>query len=86
MKIQLHHRLRKICKGLSYSFTYLGKFNQEVIENQIDTKIQFNPTSTPLIKLGEDFIKDLLRLKEQRPIQFGDLYGKKTNNNKILTT
>ena len=86
MKIQLHHRLRKICKGLSYTFTYLGKFNQESIENQIDMKIQFNPTSTPLLKIGEDFIKDLLRLKEQRPIQFGELYGKKTNNNKILTT
>jgi hypothetical protein len=85
MKIQLHHRLRKICKGLSYSFTYIGKFNQEIIENQIDTTIKFNPSSTPLLKMGDDFIQDLMRLKEQRPIQFGELFGKKNSRNKILT-
>jgi hypothetical protein len=80
MNIQLKYRLRKISKSLTYTFEYLGQYDTKKIQDSIKIGVSVNYESTPIMKLGDEIRDEIYKIKEQRPITFGDKYNKKTTN------
>lgn len=79
MDTQLKYRLKKISRHLEYKFEYLGLYDIKTIENSIKLGVSVFYGSQPLIKLGDEIIREINKIKEQRPIVFGEKYNKKNN-------
>lgn len=77
MNLQLKCRLKKISKHLNFTFEYLGVYNLDTIKDSLKIGVSVNCESTPVIKLGEDVLNEIYKIREQRPIPFGI----KINNN-----
>jgi len=80
MNSQLKFRLKKISRHLDYKFEYLGLYDIKKIENSIKLGVSVFYNSQSVMKLGEDIINEINKIKEQRPIVFGDKYNKKNTN------
>jgi hypothetical protein len=77
MNLQLKCRLKKISKHLNFTFEYLGIYNLDTIKGSLKIGVSVNCKSTPVIKLGEDVLNEIYKIRDQRPIPFGI----KINNN-----
>lgn len=80
MNLQLKYRLKKINKHFTYTFDYLGQYDIKKIQESIKIGVNVNYESTPMIKLGEGILDEIYKIKDQRPITFGDKYNKKSTN------
>lgn len=80
MNTQLKYRLKKISRYLEYKFEYLGLYDIKTIENSIKLGVSIFYGSQPLMKLGDEIISEINKIKEQRPIVFGEKYNKKNTN------
>ncbi len=86
MNTQLKYRLKKINRHLEYKFEYLGLYDIKTIENSIKLGVSVFYGSQPLMKLGDEIISEINKIKEQRPIVFGEKYNKKNTNKLELQT
>ncbi len=87
LNIQLKYRLRKISRLFDYKLEYLGVYNLDKIINSINLDINVDFDSIPMSKLGEDVKLDIIKMKEQKPIIFGNKYNNiKTEKIQILTS
>lgn len=80
MDTQMKYRLKKVSRHLQYKFEYLGIYNLEKILKSIELGISVDFSSTPMLKLGEDIKEEIIKMKEQKPIIFGEKYNKKSVN------
>jgi len=80
LELQLKHRLKKISRQFQFKFEYLGIYDLDTILKSIELDISVDFDSTPMLKLGEEVRQDIIRMKDQRPILFGEKYNKKTIN------
>jgi hypothetical protein len=80
MNTQLKYRLKKISRHLEYKFDYLGLYDIKTIENSINLGVSVFYGSQPMVKLGEDIINEINKIKDQRPMIFGEKYKKKQSN------
>ncbi len=80
MNTQLKYRLRKISKSFTYTFDYLGQYDIKKIQDTIKIGVSVNYESIPLVKLGDEIRDEIYKIKDQRPITFGDKYNKKSTN------
>jgi hypothetical protein len=80
MNTQLKYRLKKISRHLEYEFDYLGLYDIKTIENSINLGVYVFYESQPMVKLGEDIINEINKIKDQRPMIFGEKYKKKQSN------
>lgn len=80
MNLQLKYRLKKISRHFNYTFDYLGQYDIKKIEDSIKIGISVNYESTPMVKLGDEIRDEIYKIKNQRPITFGDKYNKKSTN------
>lgn len=71
MNLQLKCRLKKINKHLNFEFEYLGIYNSDNIQNAVKIGVSVDYNSNPVIKLGQDVLNEIYKIKEQRPIPFG---------------
>jgi hypothetical protein len=78
MNLQLKCRLKKISKHLNFKFDYLGVYNLDTIKESIKIGVSINCNSTPVIKLGEDVLNEIYKIRDQRPIPFGIKINNKT--------
>lgn len=78
MDTQLKYRLKKINKHFTYSFEYLGVYNLDKIKHSIKIGVSVDCKSIPVLKLGEDVLNEIYKIKEQRPIPFGLKINNKT--------
>jgi hypothetical protein len=78
MNLQLKCRLKKISKHLKFTFDYLGVYNLDTIKDSLKIGVSLNYKSTPVIKLGEDVLNEIYKIKDQRPIPFGVKINNKT--------
>jgi hypothetical protein len=72
--------LKKISKSFTYTFDYLGQYDIKKIQDTIKIGVSVNYESTPMVKLGDEISDEIYKIKEQRPITFGDKYNKKSTN------
>ena len=80
MNLQLKYRLKKISRHFNYTFDYLGQYDIKKIEDSIKIGVSVNYESTPMLKLGDEIRDEIYKIKNQRPITFGDKYNKKSTN------
>jgi hypothetical protein len=80
MNTQLKYRLKKISKSFTYTFDYLGQYDIKKIQDTIKIGVSVNYESIPMVKLGDEIRDEIYKIKEQRPITFGDKYNKKSTN------
>lgn len=80
MNLQLKYRLKKINRHFTYKLDYLGQHDIKKIQESIKIGVNVNYESTPVIKLGEGILNEIYKIKDQRPITFGDKYNKKSTN------
>ena len=76
MNLQLKYRLKKISRHLNYNFEYLGQYDIKKIQESIKIGVNVNYQSTPMIKLGEEILEEVYKIKGQRPVVFGEKYIK----------
>lgn len=86
MNLQLKCRLKKISKHLNFKFDYLGVYNLDKIKDSISIGVSVNCNSTPVLKLGEDVLNEIYKIKEQRPIPFGIKFKNKTGVHQTLNS
>ena len=72
--------LKKINKHFTYTLEYLGQYDIKKIQDTIKIGVSVNYESIPMIKLGDEIRDEIYKIKEQRPITFGDKYNKKSTN------
>lgn len=80
MNLQLKYRLKKINKHFTYSLEYLGQHDIKKIQDSIKIGVSVNYESLPMVKLGDKIRDEIYKIKEQRPITFGEKYNKKLIN------
>ena len=80
MGIQLKYRLKKISRHLNYTFDYLGQYDIKKIQDSIKIGVSVDYDSIPMLKLGDEIRDEIYKIKDQRPITFGDKYNKKSTN------
>ena len=80
MSIQLKYRLKKISRLFNYTFDYLGQYDINKIQDSIKIGVSVNYESIPILKLGDEIRDEIYKIKDQRPITFGDKYNKKSTN------
>jgi len=80
MNTQLKYRLRKISNSFTYTFEYLGQYDIKKIQDTIKIGVSVNYESIPMLKLGDEIRDEIYKIKNQRPITFGDKYNKKSTN------
>ena len=80
LNTQLKYRLKKINKHFTYTLEYLGQYDIKKIEDSIKIGVSVNYESTPMVKLGDEIRDEIYKIKNQRPITFGDKYNKKSTN------
>lgn len=80
MGIQLKYRLKKISRHLNYTFDYLGQYDIKKIQDSIKIGVSVDYDSIPMLKLGDEIRDEICKIKDQRPITFGDKYNKKSTN------
>jgi hypothetical protein len=80
MNLQLKYRLKKISRHFTYTFDYLGQYDIKKIQDTIKIGVSANYESIPMVKLGDEIRDEIYKIKEQRPITFGDKYNKKSTN------
>ena len=80
MAVQLKYRLKKISRHLNYTFDYLGQYDINKIQDSIKIGVSVDYDSIPMLKLGDEIRDEIYKIKNQRPITFGDKYNKKSTN------
>ncbi len=80
LEMQMKYRLKKISRQFQFKFEYLGIYDLDTILKSIELDISVDFDSTPMLKLGEVVKQDVIKMKDQRPILFGEKYNKKTIN------
>ena len=80
MNLQLKYRLKKISRHFNYTLDYLGQYDIKKIEDSIKIGVSVNYDSTPMVNLGDEIRDEIYKIKNQRPITFGDKYNKKSTN------
>lgn len=80
MAVQLKYRLKKISRHLNYTFDYLGQYDIKKIQDSIKIGVSVDYDSIPMLKLGDEIRDEIYKIKDQRPITFGDKYNKKSTN------
>jgi len=80
MNTQLKYRLRKISNSFTYTFEYLGQYDIKKIQDTIKIGVSVNYESIPMLKLGDEIRDEIYKIKNQRPITFGEKYNKKSTN------
>jgi hypothetical protein len=86
MNLQLKCRLKKISKHLNFTFEYLGVYNLDTIKDSIKIGVSVNSQSTPVIKLGEDVLNEIYKIRDQRPITFGVRIKNKTGIHQTINS
>lgn len=86
MNSHLKYRLKKVSRHLEYKFDYLGQYDLKTIEKSINIGVSVINESQPLIKLGDEIMDEINKIKDQRPIIFGNKYKKSTSNKLDLQT
>lgn len=86
MNSHLKYRLNKVSRHLEYQFDYLGLFDLKTIEKSITIGVSVFNESQPLIKLGDEIMVEINKIKDQRPIIFGNKYKRKPINKLELQT
>ena len=59
---------------------YLGKYDLGTIKNTIKLGVAVDFNSVPIIKLGEEIVEEIYKIKDQKPIVFGEKYNKKSSH------
>ena len=80
MAVQLKYRLKKISRHFNYTFDYLGQYDIKKIQDSIKIGVSVDYDSIPMLKLGDEIRDEIYKIKDQRPITFGDKYNKKSTN------
>ena len=80
IETQLKYRLKKISRLFEYKIDYLGKYDLGTIKNTIKLGVAVDFNSVPIIKLGEGIVEEIYKIKDQKPIVFGEKYNKKSSN------
>jgi hypothetical protein len=80
IETQLKYRLKKISRHFEYKIDYLGKYDLGTIKNTIKLGVAVDFNSVPIIKLGEEIVEEIYKIKDQKPIVFGEKYNKKSSN------
>ena len=80
IETQLKYRLKKISRHFEYKIDYLGKYDLGTIKNTIKLGVVVDFNSVPIIKLGEEIVEEIYKIKDQKPIVFGEKYNKKSSN------
>lgn len=80
IETQLKYRLKKISRLFEYKIDYLGKYDLGTIKNIIKLGVAVDFNSVPIIKLGEEIVEEIYKIKDQKPIVFGEKYNKKSSN------
>lgn len=80
IETQLKYRLKKISRLFEYKIDYLGKYDLGTIKNTIKLGVAVDFNSVPIIKLGEEIVEEIYKIKDQKPIVFGEKYNKKSSN------
>jgi len=80
IETQLKYRLKKISRHFEYKIDYLGKYDLGTIKNTIKLGVAVDFNSIPIIKLGEEIVEEIYKIKDQKPIVFGEKYNKKSSN------
>ena len=80
IETQLKYRLKKISRLFEYKIDYLGKYDLGTIKNTIKLGVAVDFNSVPIIKLGEEIVEEIYKIKDQKPIVFGEKYNKKSRN------
>ena len=80
IETQLKYRLKKISRLFEYKIDYLGKYDLGTIKNTIKLGVAVDFNSIPIIKLGEEIVEEIYKIKDQKPIVFGEKYNKKSSN------
>jgi hypothetical protein len=71
---------------LNFKFEYLGVYNLDKIKESIKIGVSVNCKSIPVLKLGEDVINEIYKIREQRPIPFGIKINNKTGVHQTLNS
>ena len=71
MNTQIKYRLAKISRDLHFGITYLGRIEENKLDEAIDFGVNVYPDSIPLKKLGNGIIEETSKIRDQRPITFG---------------
>jgi hypothetical protein len=80
IETQLKYRLKKVNRHFEYKIDYLGKYDLGIIKNTIKLGVAVDFNSVPIIKLGEEIVEEIYKIKDQKPIVFGEKYNKKSSN------
>lgn len=80
IKSQLLTRIRMIDPNLEVSFSYVGKYGETTISNNLDYSTDVDFSSPNLLKLNENTIEDIYNNQFQRPRFFGKLFKTKNQN------
>lgn len=80
IETQLKYRLKKISRLFEYKIDYLGKYDLGTIKNTIKLGVAVDFNSVPIIKLGEEIVEEIYKIKDQKPIVFGEKYNKKSSH------
>ena len=80
IETQLKYRLKKISRLFEYKIDYLGKYDLGTIKNTIKLGVAVDFNSLPIIKLVEEIVEEIYKIKDQKPIVFGEKYNKKSSN------
>ena len=80
IETQLKYRLKKISRLFEYKIDYLGKYDLGTIKKTIKLGVAVDFNSVPIIKLGEEIVEEIYKIKDQKPIVFGEKYNKKSSN------
>lgn len=80
IETQLKYRLKKISRHFEYKIDYLGKYDLGTIKNTIKIGVAVDFNSVPIIKLGKEIVEEIYKIKDQKPIVFGEKYNKKSSN------
>ena len=83
IKSQLFTRIRLIDPTLELSFSYIGKYDETTISNNLEYSTDVDFSSPDLIKLNENTIEDIYNNQFQRPRFFGNLFKIKKQNENI---
>ena len=80
IETQLKYRLKKISRLFEYKIDYLGNYDLGPIKNTIKLGVAVDFNSVPIIKLGEEIVEEIYKIKDQKPIVFGEKYNKKSSH------
>ena len=80
IETQLKYRLKKISRLFEYKIDYLGKYDLGTIKNTIKLGVAVDFNSVPIIKLGEEIVEEIYKIKDQKQIVFGEKYNKKSSH------